>query len=67
MIRYRVVVKGLGTVYDGDSGAEARRKFQLFGQAIEEATIRISFKVGYAVQELRDREGIPASRFVELN
>ena len=29
-MRYRVVVKGLGKVYDGDSGAEAKRKFQLF-------------------------------------
>jgi hypothetical protein len=29
-IRYRLIVKGVGKVYDGDSGKEARRRFQPF-------------------------------------
>jgi len=58
VMKYRLVVGGVGMVYEGKSEREAKRQFNPFVIQSKRPKIQIGSKVGYVVQELRNHNRI---------
>jgi hypothetical protein len=62
VIKYRLLVGGVGIAYEGESEAEGRRQLGLFTAESKTARLRSSGEFCNIVQEFRGRKAIPTTR-----